>query len=328
LTPEQTKQQSITAYTQHCDLWRENAKHVSSYKMKSFSDLELVGVGKAVVCVANGYSFEENIELLKKYKDNIDIMACDKTLGHLLENGIKPTYCVVCDARVSYERYMEKWADQLQDTILLTNVCANPKWVDNGNWKDRYFFVNMDVMHYEEEFMQLSGCVNKVTAGTNVSNMMVVLLTQCTNQQRKNVMGYDKIILIGFDYSWRLGGKYYAFDEDGGGKSFYMRHVYGLSPSGAMLYTSNNLNASASWMNDYIKCFKIPVAQCSGEVIADFNAKADFEACLKYRFRTTDLREIRNKLDKRKELEASLKKIDDRLKDISKSHYYAHLAVM
>jgi hypothetical protein len=141
-------------------------------------------------------------------------------------------------------------------------------------------------------------------------------------------MGYDKIVLVGFDYSWRADGKYYAFDDDAGGKQFYMRHIYGLSPRGRMIYTSNNLNASASWMGDYINAFKIPVAQCSPHSIAQFDATADLEACLKYRFRTTDLDVIRKQLARRNELAAQQKKIDDRLKEISKSHYFAHLAVM
>ena len=48
----------------------------------------------------------------------------------------------------------------------------------------------------------------------------------------------------GFDYSWKHDGKYYAFDEDAGGKRYYMRHVYGISGSGKLIYTSNNLNTS------------------------------------------------------------------------------------
>src|SRR3990167_5578919 len=138
--------QSKSAYGQWCDQWRSQAKIHSKFKMKSFSDLENSGIGRAVLCVANGYSFEENIETIKKHKDNVDILCCDKSLGHLLNNGIKPKYVVICDANVNYEKYLSPYLDQLSETIALVNVCANPQWTENIKWKDIYFFVNKDII--------------------------------------------------------------------------------------------------------------------------------------------------------------------------------------
>ncbi len=324
----QLKIQSMNAYQQNCIAWRENAKVNGRHPQKSFEELSLIGVGRAIVACANGFSFEEAMPLLIKYAGNVDFIACDKTLGHLLKNGIKPKFCLVADARVSYEKYLEPYKDQLSETILLQNVCGNPKWADNGNWKDKYFFVYMDVMHYEREFQAISKCPNLITAGTNVSNMMVVALTQCTNENRRNLIGYDKIILTGFDYSWRMGGKYYAFDQDAGGKQFYMRHIYGLSPSGKMIYSSNNLNASAQWLNQYCEAFRVPVVQTTKDGLATFGKVGDLEAQLKYRYKTTDLDEIRKEMKKKNHLATQLKKIDNKLRDISKTHYYAHLATV
>lgn len=323
----QIRTQSINAYKQWCEQWRAHSTHHKKWKMKSLSDFYLTGIGKAILCVANGYSLEENIEKIKRLQKNVDIMCCDKTLGHLLANGITPTYCVVCDANVNYEKYMEPWKDKLQDTFLLQNVCANPKWSDNGNWKDRYFFVNMDIMGYEKEFAALSGCQNFVTAGTNVSNMMIVVLTQCVDRIR-NHFGYDKIILIGYDYSWKVGGKYYAFDENGGGKGNYMRHIYGLSPSGKMIFTSNNLNSSASWIQEYVSNFKLPVVQCSTDSVAMIGKKGDLEENMKYRYRVGDRKEVHRLVLRKNHLAAEAKKIDDRLNDIGMDHHLAHLATV
>lgn len=320
--------QSKTAYQQWCVQWRAHAKEHAKYPMKSFDEFSGIGIGKAVVCVANGYSFEENIELLKKHQKNVDIMACDKTLGHLLNHGITPKYVLVCDANVSYEKYMKPWEDQLQNTILIQNVCGNPKWTHNGNWLDRFFFVNMDVMNYEKEFSELSGCKNLITAGTNVSNMMVVALTQSDNVKRQNLFGYDKIILLGFDYSWKFGGKYYAFDQDGGGKFAYMKHIYGLSASGKLIYTSNNLNASGQWLATYIDAFRLPIVQCSRDSLMTFGRIGDLESNLKYRYRTSDRDKVSQALKQKAHLETQIKKIHDSLKDISKAHYYAHLATV
>jgi hypothetical protein len=149
-------QQSKAAFKQWAIQWREHAVKHSTFKQHSFEEFENVGVGRAVLCVANGYSFEEEIETIKEHQANVDIMACDKTLGHLLDNGVTPQYVMVCDANVDYDRYMAKWKDQLKDTILFINVCANPKWSHNGNWKKVVFFSNKDVLDSHLEFAALS----------------------------------------------------------------------------------------------------------------------------------------------------------------------------
>ena len=115
--------QSKNAFAQWGKQWREQAAHHRETMPRKISQ-DLVkfrysGVGKTVVCVANGWSLERNIDKLKDMQDLVDIIVCDKALGHLLDNGIKPTYCFVCDANVSYEKYLEPWKDQLKDIVLL-----------------------------------------------------------------------------------------------------------------------------------------------------------------------------------------------------------------
>jgi len=320
---DQIVKQSKSAYNQWCKQWREHASFHKQYKMKSFDDFRNVGIGKAILLVANGYSFEENIETIKKHADNVDIMACDKTIGHLIDAGINPKYMLVCDANVSYEKYLKPWEDKLQNTILIQNVCGNPEWTKHGNWKDRYFYVNKDVMEYEKEFMALSGCVNQVTAGTNVSNMMVVMLTQCDNNRHQNLFAYDKMLLIGFDYSWRFDGKYYAFDHEANGKRYYMRHVYGTSKKGKLLFSSNNLSASASWLKLYLDAFKIKAIQCGHDAMMEYGGFGDLEDQMKYRHKASDRGRVDNLLNERSSLESRMKWIDNNLKDISRDHYLA-----
>jgi hypothetical protein len=327
MTPEEIKKQSIQAYKQWSKDWAENAKIHSKYEMKPFENFRNTGIGKAVLLVANGYSFEENLETIKKYKDNVDIVCCDKTLGHLLDNGITPKICIVCDAHVSYDKYLKPWADKLDGTILFNNVCGNTEWSANGNWKDKYFYVNKDIMSYEKEFMAISGCTNTVTAGTNVSNMMVVLLTQSDNDRKQNLFYYDKMILIGFDYSWKFGGKYYAFDQDGGGKYYYMRHIYGLSLQSNIIFASNNLNTSASWLNLYIKAYKLPVVQCGKDALQSFGRTGDLEKQMQYRHKPSDGQKVNNILKNKSKLELELKSINNELLQIGTDHWLADLSI-
>lgn len=325
LTSDQIKQQSLRAYGQWKEIWREHAKVHSQYEMKSLEDFQNIGIGKAAVCVANGYSLELEIDVLKQYQDNVDILCCDKSLGHLLDHGITPTYCIVCDAKVSYEKYLEPWKDKLGDTILFQNISANPKWAE-PKWKDRYFFGNKDVLGSEKEFMGLSGCPNSVPAGTNVSNALVVFLTQSDNTGRRNFFGYDKILLLGFDYSWRSDGNYYAFDKYGNGKYNYMRHMFIRNNKNQLCFTSNNLAFSAKWLEEYISTFKLPVIQCSSETVLPLKMSGKLEKHIQYNFkrddqtRTVVLTKLRNEIINKK-LE-----IDKVLFNIGKEHYYAMLA--
>lgn len=326
INTDQIIRQSLTAIDQHKEVWKKHCRHNSKYKMKSLEDFHQVGVGKACLLVANGESLELEMETIKKYKDNVDILCCDKTLGHLLNNGIVPTYCIVADAKVNYEKYMEPWKDKLQDIILFQNVYANTKWVDNGNWKDKYFFVCKDAVGSEEYFAKLSGCRNFIAAGTNVSNGMVIFLTQSDNDGRKNFFGYDKLLLVGFDYSWTAQGNYYAYDYEGGGKRYYMRHVYGKNLAGKLCFTSNNLSFSMQWLKKYIEAFNLPVIQCSRHTVFHTKLMGKLADEMQYKYKPEDSKTMTEGLKKKRELLADLAKIDSSIKSIQRDHYYAYLA--
>ena len=326
LTEDDTRRQSESAYGQWAPQWRGNAKKNSKFEMKPLRDFQNIGLGKAVLCIANGYSFEKDVKKIKEMQGKVDILVCDKTLGHCLDNGIKPTYCLVCDANVDYEKYMKPWEDQLEGITLFSNVCGNPKWTHSGNWEDIYFFVNMDIIKSEKEFSELSGCANFIPAGTNVSNAMVVFLTQSDQTGRRNFFGYDKILLTGFDYSWKRGGKYYAFSENGNGKNNYMRHVYLPDADGDMVYTSSNLLFSAQWLDKYISTFKLPIVQCSKGTILPLGKNGKLEEQIDYSYKREDREIVKKMVLAKSAMKEQMAKLDKELDRIGKDHYFNFVA--
>ncbi len=317
-----TLNQSKQAYNQQCVLWRKHAsEHRVMAPFKSMSDFANYGVGRALIIVANGASFEEQLDVLKEHHHGHDIICCDKTLGHLLNNGIKPTFCLVADSRVNYELYMEPWKDQLDETTLFMTVTANPKWSFNGNWKDKYFFVNFDVIKSEIEFMGLSGCQNKIPAATNVSNAMLVFVTQSDNTGRRNYFGYDKIILLGFDYSWKPEGSYYAFDKNGRGKHNYMRHVYAVNRNGDMVFTSNNLLFSAKWLENYLSIFHLPVVNCSTDGLLGKSICKPLKGQIPYSFQPHDRAIVLSDMKRREDLMREVRNIEHRMRNIGDIHW-------
>jgi len=322
ISKEQIKKQSESAYNQWCNQWRDHANKHSAYEMKSLNDFENIGIGRSCILVANGASLEKDIDALKEAHS--DIMCCDKTLGTLLDHGIKPNYCFVADANVDYKKYLEPWRKQLGGTILFMNVCGNPRWTQES-WADRYFLVNEDILKSEKEFSKISGCNNLIPAGTNVSNAMLVLLSRSDNTARKNFFGYDKYILTGYDYCWHPGGNYYAFSESGEGKHNYMRHAYGVDSEGQLCYSSNNLIFSAKWLEQYVSTFKLPVVQCSRGTLVPLTKQGVLKDHMKYNYKSEDKKIV-------KELQVDLAKLTDmtnqlqnKMKQISKDHFYSFL---
>lgn len=288
LSRDQIVRQSNAAYDQWKELWRENALRHKKMEQLSFEDLRNTGIGKTIVLVANGASLENDMETIEKYKDNTDIFVCDKTLGHCIKRGIKPKYCLLADAKVSYEQYCEPYKNELKDTILFANVCGNPKWTHDAEWKKIYFFVNKDVINSEKEFMAISGCKNELPAGSNVSNAMVILMTQADNKGPQNFFNYDKILLTGFDYGWKVEGNYYAYDKDAGGKFYFMRHQYCQDIDGKFTCTSGNLAFSAKWLYSYVTTFRLPVIQCSMGSIMPLPWIGKLKDHIGYKFDTKD----------------------------------------
>lgn len=320
LTKQQIIEQSNSAMNQWGDQWREHAKEHAKYDQVSFEDFQNIGVGRTLLLVANGYSFEANLETIKKYQGHVDIMACDKTLKSLLDHGITPKYCLVCDANVSYEKYCEPVKDKLDQTILFMNVAGNPKWTSGGNWAKRVFFVNEDAIASEKEFGPLSKCNNFIPAATNVSGAMVVLATQCRRKLRNNFFGYDKIVLIGFDYSWK-DGNYYAFSGDAEGKDHYMRHIQLLDRDFELCYTSHNLRFSAQWLTDYIKNFDLPVVLGSGSTIVGHAKVLDLAKEMQYAYKPQDGPKVRDMVKSLTAHRLQVQKLESKLKTIGVDHW-------
>jgi hypothetical protein len=329
LTPAQIISQSKAAYNQWKDLWIEHATNAAKFPQKKIQDFQGIGGGRACLLIANGGSLEKEIETIKELQGNVDIFVCDKALGHCLENGIIPTYCLVADAKVSYEQYLEPWKDQLKDTILFISVCANPKWIEGANWKDKYFYCVKDAIQTEKIFQDISKCPNIVAAGTNVSNSMVIFMTQCDNAARNNFFGYDKYLLIGFDYCWLPNGPYYAYDFEGGGKRFYMRHNYGRTIGGDPCYTSNNLGFSLQWLQTYIEVFKLPVIQCSKDSVlmtmTVHGGADDLRKHMQYRGSLKG-EEVSQLLKKSREILETKRKIENELKEIGRRQFLDYAA--
>lgn len=263
MTDSEVRKQSEAAFGQWRDQWDEHAKINGELLKKtgtSQKDILREGIGKQLIIGAVGYSLVEQIETLREAQKNSDIMAIDKSFGMMIDNGVMPKYVVLADANINYEKWCEPWIEQTKDIILIANVCSAVSWT--LNWKGKViFYVNKDNIQTEVRYSQLSGCYEIIPASASVGNTAVVFATQ--------ILGYDRYLLIGYDYGWRADTKYYAFEDDD--KRYWMKHIHMIDIKGNLVYSSGNLDFAARWLTDFLQKFSfIPVFNCSdaGVIVA------------------------------------------------------------
>jgi hypothetical protein len=243
------------------------------------AELEHIGIGKCAVLVAMGASLEKKIDTIRKYRDRVDIICCDKAFMPLLEHGVKADMVIVADAGIPFE-YMEKSWRETKGVKLVCTPYANPVWTKM--WQGpKYFYINQDAIESETIFLNIFGKGTRVIpAGSNVSNAIVSFLTDCGGTKNNNWGGYEKYYLIGYDYSWQANGNYYAWNNPIP-KRHYMTHRTMLDFMGNPVFTSENLLFSAKWLISYITTFELPIINCSGEGLLDIPLKSDLENELK-----------------------------------------------
>jgi len=276
LSTEAIRNQSKAVFRQFRDLWIENAKENSRIEgRRNSAELEHMGIGKCAVLVAMGSSLENSVEEIKKYRDRIDVICCDKAFMPLLDHGIKADLVIVADAGIPFE-YMEKSWRETTGVKLVSTPYANPVWTKM--WRGpKYFYINQDAIETESIFSVIMGKDTRIIpAGSNVSNAMISFLTDCGGQKNSNWGGYERYYLTGYDYSWQSKGNYYAWN-DPKPKRFYMTHRTMLGFNGDVIHTSENLLFSAKWLISYITTFDLPIINCSEQGLLDIPLKGNLE---------------------------------------------------
>lgn len=262
LKANQVLKQSEAVFGQFGEKWKENALFNVRLPRRNAHELQNSGVGKFIVCAAMGASLEEHLDTLIKYRDRFDLITNDKCFGPLLKRGLKADKVMLCDANVPF-RHLEDFVGETEGVELISTVYGNPEWT--SKWKGpRFFYINRDAINTERFFRPIFGEETRsIPAGSNVSNAMLVFLTGSDNAQNINFSGYERFILVGYDYSWRKTGNYYAWNNPIP-KRNYMNHRTMLDVNGDLVFTSENLLFSAQWLYSYVTTFNLPVVNCSG----------------------------------------------------------------
>lgn len=282
LSPEEIYKQSTSVFGQFGESkWIPFAKENVKLEHRPTEELRNIGIGRHMLLAAQGASLEEKADIIKKYRDRVVITTNDKCFGPLLEHGVKADFVMLCDCNILF-KHIEPYIEDTKNVALLSTPYANPEWT--RAWKGpRYFYVNKDAIQSEQIFIKIFGKdMRIVPAGSNVSNAMLIFWTGSDERQNINWGGFEKYILVGYDYSWRRkqdGGNYYAWN-DPEPKRYYMQHRTAIDPYNNVVFSSENLIFSAKWMESYITSYGLPVVNASGRGLLGFN-RADLEDVLR-----------------------------------------------
>lgn len=276
----QVKAQSDSVFNQFGELWQKNANINAKLERKDTKDFHNIGIGKRLVCCALGESLEENVETIRKYRDRVDVLTCDKGFQALLNHGVKADYVLLCDASIVFDKWIKDAINETKGVKLLATPYANPDWTTK--WKgDRYFFINKDSIQTEKIFIKIFGeDIRVIPAGSNVSNAMLIFMTGADEDNNVNYSGYEEFFLVGYDYSWRPDGNYYAW-KNPAPKRYYMNHRTLLDLNNDIIFSSENLLFSAKWLYSYISTFRLPVINCSNRGLLEIPHRGKLEDLIK-----------------------------------------------
>lgn len=273
VSKKEVVRQSNQVFNQFGDKWKLFSRYNVRLPRRNINELQNSGIGKTLLCAAMGESLEDSIPLIKANRHKFDLLTCDKGFGTLLEHGIKADYVMICDCNIPF-RWFKPYVNESKGVKLISTLYASPRWT--SKWKgDRYFYVNRDAINSQKIFgpMLPPGELRTIPAGSNVSNAMVVFFTGSDETQNVNWSGYERYLLVGYDYSWRHDGNYYAFANPRP-KRFYMNHRTVVGTDGRHCLTSENLFFSAKWFYSYMTMHKLPIINCSGRGILDANTSS------------------------------------------------------
>lgn len=278
LSSDEVRAQSKAVWGQFGEsLWIPNATKNSKLKSFDMENLRHSGIGKFAVLVAMGSSLEKQIPAIKKYRDQIDVICCDKAFGPLYDHGVKADMVVVADASIPF-KYIKDHVQYTDGVKLFATPYANTEWTHA--WKGPiYFYLNQDAIESEQVFRPIIGDRRVIPASSNVSNAMTVLWTNCEGKKNENWGGYEAYYLVGYDYSWPLHGNYYAWNNPLP-KRYYMNHRTMVDMAGNIVFTSENLLFSCKWLISYVTTFELPVFNASLQGLLDIPNKCDLTLAL------------------------------------------------
>ncbi len=159
---EHMSQRSGDAYG---ELWIRNARENKGF-LKDFgwiTEEQDSHEGKTAVICGASPSIEKQYDALRGISADKDFVFTGLTSGikRLIENGIRPKYCMMVDGQVQQERFWEGLdLNQTRDTTLVASICAPPELLKKWRGPVKFIAVMSGYKDSEKKFRRWFDPVN------------------------------------------------------------------------------------------------------------------------------------------------------------------------
>ncbi len=168
-----------------------NIASINNGQMYLLSDLEHKFIGQTALIVAAGPSLNDNIAKIQANRNNFVVIAVNKVVKYLVQNGIIPDFVVCLDAQ-----YVGKTLDGLESHLsrsnCITDIRSDASLTQKGFNKVFYNFTDTDAFLKKladyNDFIKFGE-----TGGTAASFALVAAVK----------MGFSKIVLTGLDLAFK-----------------------------------------------------------------------------------------------------------------------------
>jgi len=214
------------------DIWKSHLRdNRKLFKESGWASDVLQGKekGKTAIICGSSPAIGNQIEILKEIGFDKDFVICalSSNLVYLLNNGVKPKYCMVVDADESTGRdWDELDVGKTKDVVLISNTYAYPPMLKK--WKGPLYFLDLQTADkkFERKKRKWYGLSNggaggfpSIFAQFNIMTALAYLMLEC-----------PVLIFVGNELSFKDNdAKYYVGREDFRDKEdrFPQKDIYG-----------------------------------------------------------------------------------------------------
>ena len=222
---------------------RSNFTYLQNLQLPSCEVLRNIFENKTVVIVAGGPSVDDELENLKRFREQLVVLSVGTVARKLLSNGITPDAIIITDPQDTMYRQIEGLESQSIPLMLLSTASKSIVKYYNGP----IFLVYQRGFEPAEEMAQKCGYQLFETGGSVTTTALDVSIG----------FGAKEIILVGADMAYTNNRSH------AGGIGREIKDVSGLrqvpAVKGGMVYTSRNLDMYRKWIERRIAGLSNPV---------------------------------------------------------------------
>ena len=180
-------------------LWLLNIRNNLSLIQQNESIMDLPKVNEPILCVGNGPSLAENIDLIKDFKGTI--ICCDICLVKLLQHNIIPKFVITIDSHDWYIKFIDnplvdKYADQI---ILISSATVSPKFL--ARWPGKIVFF----MSYIDDSNKPLSVSKAIITITDLPSMQTDGNAGSASWFLSVFLKAKPAVLLGIDFAYKCG---------------------------------------------------------------------------------------------------------------------------